>query len=299
MDELVDVEGRQIKLTNLDKILWPKERITKAELLTYYVTVAPFMLPFIRNRPLSVYRFPHGVEGGLSFVQKNWQHIPNWVKTFPIASERGKKVVNYVLCNDLPSLVWLANMTAIEINQFLASIPKVDNHDLVLFDLDPKYPADFTQALKVAHAIHLTLKELGLKHLVKTSGSDGIHLLVSVKARYGIEQIRDFVKRVGDLIASLMPKVATISRDPTEQAGKVYVDYRQNGLRMLIAATFCVRPLPGAPVSFPLDPEKLEEEGLTPSDYTLRSITEKPSLLEKFDLGPPQSLEKALHAVGM
>lgn len=299
MDELVEVEGREIKLTNLGKVLWQKEAITKAELLSYYVTAAPFLLPFIRNRPLSVYRFPHGVEGGLSFVQKNWQYLPNWVKTFEIESERGQKLVNYILCNDLPTLVWLANMTAIEINQFLASLPKVDNHDLVLFDLDPKYPADFNQAREVAYAIHLTLKELRLKHAAKTSGSDGIHILVSVKPRYAIETIRDFVKRVGDLIASLMPKVATTSRDPREQAGRVYIDYRQNGLRMLIAAPLSVRPLPGAPVSFPLQLKDLGDDELNPADYTLRRISESPSLLRPFDLGVQQSLKKALKAVSL
>lgn len=299
MDELVEVEGREIKLTNLDKVLWQKEKITKAELLSYYVSVAPFLLPLIQNRPLSVYRFPHGVEGGLAFVQKNWQHLPSWVKTFMIESERGKKIVNYILCSDLPTLVWLANMTAIEINQFLASVPKVDNHDLILFDLDPKYPADFDQAREVAYAIHLTLKELGLKHSAKTSGSDGIHILVSVKPRYEIEKIRDFVKRVGDLIVSLMPKLATTSRDPREQAGRIYIDYRQNGLRMLIAAPFSVRPLPTAPVSFPLQLEDLSDEKLTPANYTLRRIIEKPSLLQPIDLGTPQNIEKALEAVGL
>jgi bifunctional non-homologous end joining protein LigD len=299
MEELVEVEGREIKLTHLDKILWQKERITKAELLSYYVTVAPFLLPIIRNRPLSVYRFPHGVGGGLSFVQKNWQHLPNWVKTFTIESERGKKLVNYILCSDLPTLVWLANMTAIEINQFLASVPKIDNHDLILFDLDPKYPADFNQAREVAYAIHLTLKELGLKHSAKTSGSDGIHILVSVKPQYEIEKIRDFVKRVGDLVASLMPKLATTSRDPREQAGRIYIDYRQNGLRMLIAAPFSVRPLPAAPVSFPLQLDDLSDEALSPANYTLRRILEKPSLLQPLNFGKPQSLKKALRAVGL
>jgi len=299
MDELVEVEGREIKLTNLDKVLWEKEQITKAELLSYYVSAAPFLLPFIRNRPLSVYRFPHGVEGGLSFVQKNWEHLPDWVKTFQIESERGKKLVNYVLCSDLPTLVWLANMTVIEINQFLATVPNVDNHDLVLFDLDPKYPADFSQAREVAYAIHLTLKELGLKHTAKTSGSDGIHLLISVKPLYEIEKIRGFVKRVGDLIASLMPKLATTSRDPREQAGRVYIDYRQNGLRMLIASPFSVRPLPDAPVSFPLQLKDLEDDQLTPTAYTLKRITETPSLLRPFELGTPQSLLRAFKSVGL
>ncbi len=295
----MEVEGREIKLTHLDKVLWQKEKITKAELLSYYVTAAPYMLPVIRDRPLSVYRFPHGVEGGLSFVQKNWQHFPDWVKTFKIESERGKKLVNYVLCKDLPTLVWLANMTAIEINQFLAAIPNVDNHDLILFDLDPKYPADFSQAREVAYAIHLALKELGLKHSAKTSGSDGIHILISVKPKYEINRIRDFVKRVGDLVASLMPKLATTSRDPREQAGRIYVDYHQNGLRMLIAAPFSVRPLPAAPVSFPLQLEDLSDEELTPTKYTLRQISEKPSILQPFDLGTPQNLEKALQALGL
>ena len=296
---MVEVEGREIRLSHLDKVLWQEERITKAELLSYYVSVAPYLLPVIRNRPLSVYRFPHGVEGGLSFVQKNWLHLPSWVKTFTIESERGKKLVNYILCSDLPTLVWLANMTAIEINQFLASAPNVDNHDLLLFDLDPKYPADFNQAREVAYAIHLTLKELGLKHSAKTSGSDGIHLLIPIKPQYDIEKIREFVKRVGDLVASLMPKLATTSRDPREQAGRIYIDYRQNGLRMLIAAPFSVRPLPAAPVSFPLQLEDLSNEELTPTNYTLRQITEKPSILQPFDLGTPQNLKKAFQAVGL
>ncbi len=299
MSETVEVEGREILLTHLDKVLWEREKITKAELIHYYATIASHMLPFLRDRPLSVSRFPHGIEGGLSFVQKNWPHKPDWVKAYPIKSESGKKVVNYVVCNDLPTLIWLANMTAVEINQFFSRIPKVDHPDTVLFDFDPKYPAEFAQAKEVAYAVHVSLRELGLEHMIKTSGSDGLHILVPVKPHYSEDKIRSFVKRVGDIVESLMPRKLTTSTNPSDQAGKIYLDYRQNGLRRVIASPFSVRPLPGAPVSFPVKPEALLDSAMKPENFSLRFVPKLTAKRKPERPVAPQSLEKAFGSVGL
>ncbi|HLE64490.1 MAG TPA: DNA polymerase domain-containing protein, partial [Candidatus Bathyarchaeia archaeon] len=210
-EEIVEVDGRKIALSNLDKLMWKREGITKADLIHYYVTVAPRMVPLIRNRPLMLYRFPHGVSDK-AFVQKDWPHHPAWLKTVSIKSDKPGKVVRYAVCNDQATLVWLANMACVEINQFLSSLPKYDWHDMVLVDLDPYPPAEFEDAVEIAESFHAALNQMKLRHMIKTSGAEGIHFLIPTMPKYTIEVIRRFVLLIGVLLEELVPKKVTTSR---------------------------------------------------------------------------------------
>lgn len=300
--EVVEVSGRNVHLTNLDKPLWIKEGITKGDVIEYYASVAPQMLKFLRDRPLMLNRFPHGIGVGKPFVQKDWPHHPPWVQTVNVqAHGQVKKIVRHVVCNDEATLVWLADMACLEINQFLSSGPDYEKHDLLLIDLDPHAPAGFAEAVEIGLTVHSALDHMHLRHLLKTSGHDGLHFLVPIIPKYGIEVIRRFVYLLGVLIEGLLPKIATTSRKENQRVGKVYIDYYQNGLFRTIAAPYSLRPTPGAPASFPLKPEALKKKRLDPAQFNIRNIPDmvrKGSVVE-FDFGDRQRLEPAFKELGV
>jgi len=297
--EIVEVDGRKISLSNLDKPMWKREGVTKADVIQYYLGVADRMVPLIRDRPLMLNRFPHGVPGK-SFVQKDWPNHPSWVKIAKVRSHSLNKFVRHVVCNDKATLIWLADMACLEINQFLSSAPKTDWHNLVLVDLDPYPPAEFEDAVEIATAVHSALVEMRLRHMIKTSGADGFHFLIPVVPKYSIETIRRFVLLLGILLEDLAPKMVSTSRNRADRIGKVYVDFFQNGLQKTVAAPFTLRPGPGAPVSFPLDPKRLSTR-FQPADFNIRTV---PGLLKgggvpAFDPRPDQLLEPAFAEMGV
>jgi len=299
LDEIVEVDGQKIVLSNLDKLMWKREGVTKADVIQYYSGVAARMIPLIRNRPLMLNRFPHGVPGK-SFVQKDWPNHPSWVKIAKVRSHSQNKFVRHVVCNDVATLVWLADMACLEINQFLSSAPRTDWHDLVLVDLDPYPPAEFEDAVEIARAVDSALREMRLRHMIKTSGADGFHFLIPVVPKYSIETIRRFVLLLGILLEDLVPKKVSTSRNRTDRIGKVYVDFFQNGLQKTVAAAFTVRPAPGAPVSFPLDPKRLNTR-FEPADFSIRTVPEilKREGVPEFDPRPDQLLEPAFAEMGV
>lgn len=294
----MQVGGRKIVLSNLDKPMWKREGITKADVIQYYATVAPRMVPLIRNRPLMLNRFPHGFPGK-SFVQKDWPSHPNWVRIAPVKSHSVKRSVRHIVADDEATLVWLADMACLEINEFLSTAPRTDWHDLVLVDLDPYPPSEFEDAVEIAETVHTALVQMKLRHLIKTSGSEGFHFLIPIVPKYSIETIRRFVLLLGILLEELVPKKVSTSRNRADRVGKIYIDYFQNGLQKTIAAPFTLRPLPGAPVSFPLEAKDLKKR-FQPGDFNIRTVTE---ILEKrgppeFDPSPNQMLETAFAELG-
>ena len=299
VEEVVEVDGRKIALSNLDKLLWKREGVTKADVIQYYSGVARRMIPLIRDRPLMLNRFPHGVPGK-SFVQKDWPNHPSWVKIAKVRSHSLNKFVRHVVCDDKATLVWLADMACLEINQFLSTVPRTDWHDLVLVDLDPYPPAEFEDAVEIARAVHSALVEMRLRHMIKTSGADGFHFLIPIVPKYSIETIRRFVLLLGILLEDLVPKRVSTSRNRADRIGKVYVDFFQNGLQKTVAAPFTLRPEPGAPVSFPLDPKRLDTR-FQPSDFNIRTV---PGILKRegvpeFDPRPDQLLGPAFAEMGV
>ena len=299
VEEIVEVDGRKITLSNLDKLMWKKEGISKADVIQYYSGVAEKMIPLIKNRPLMLNRFPHGVPGK-SFVQKDWPNHPALVEIVKVRSESLNKSVRHVVCNDKATLIWLADMACLEINQFLSSAPKTDWHDLVLVDLDPYPPAEFEDAVQIARAVHSALVEMRLRHMIKTSGADGFHFLIPVVPKYSIETIRRFVLLIGILLEDLAPNKVSTSRNRADRIGKVYIDFFQNGLQKTVAAPFTLRPEPGAPVSFPLDPKKLDTR-FQPSEFNIRTVPEilKRDGVPVFDPRPDQLLEPAFAEMGV
>jgi len=297
--DIVEVGGWKITLSNLDKLLWRREKISKADVIQYYAAVASRMVPLVKNRPLMLNRFPHGVPGK-SFVQKDWPNHPSWVSVAQVQSHSLNKSVRHVVCNDEATLIWLADMACLEINQFLSTVPRTDWHDMVLVDLDPYSPASFEDAMEIAEAVHSALVEMKLRHLIKTSGADGFHFLIPIVPKYPIETIRKFVLMIGVLMEDLAPRKVSTSRNRADRVGKVYVDFFQNGLQKTVAAPFTLRPLPGAPVSFPIDPKRLKTH-FKPEEFNLFTVPEilKKGGVSEFDISPDQTLDGAFRELGV
>ena len=293
-EQVVHVEGRKLKLSNLDKVLCPEGRITKAEVIKYYAEFAPYITAFVKDRPLMVKRYPHGIPGEF-FVQKHFSHVPSWVKRFSFKS------AEYILCNNLPTLVWLANLAAIEINHMLARHSAITKHDLVLIDLDPHPPATFKHAVTTARGVATVLERIELDFLLKTSGADGIHFFIPIKPRYSVEKIRRFVYAIGKLVEKADPKLATVSTRADRKKGHVYIDFLQNGIEKTITAPLSIRALPNAPVSYPLTLKQLDNRRLSPSAFTVRSAARKgPALRRMLQLSElSQDLDMAFGKLGI
>jgi len=290
----VRVEGRELKLSNLEKVFWPDDGITKAEVIKYYADMGRYIITFLKNRPIMALRYPQGIDQE-HFVQKHFTHVPSWVQLFSFKSE------HYVLCNDLPTLVWLGNLAAIEINHMLAKSPTVTRHDLVLIDLDPHAPAGFNQARVVARGVATLLEKLELDFLLKTSGADGIHFFIPVRRQYSVEKIRRFVYAIGKLVENADPKLATVSTRADRKAGHVYIDFLQNALEKTITAALSIRALPKAPVSFPLAVRQLDDSKLSPKDFTVRKAPKNsPALKHMLRVGAlEQSLDESFSKLGI
>src|SRR5437016_8927935 len=279
--------------------MWKREDVTKADVIQYYSSVADRMIPLIKNRPLMLNRFPHGVPGK-SFVQKDWPNHPSWVKIAKVRSHSLNKSVRHVVCDDKATLVFLTDFACLEINQFLSTAPRTDWPDLVVVDLDPYPPAEFEDAVEIARAVDSALVEMRLRHMIKTSGANGFHFLIPIVPKYSIETIRRFVLLLGILLEDLAPTKVSTSRNRADRAGRVYVDFFQNGLQKTVAAPFTLRPEPGAPVSFPLDAKRLDTR-FQPSDFNIRTV---PGILKRygvpvFDPRRDQLLERAFAEMGV
>jgi bifunctional non-homologous end joining protein LigD len=270
------VAQTQVKVTNPKKVFWPDEGYTKADLIDYYVAVAPFLLPYLSERPVVLTRYPDGI-AGKSFFQKDApEFVPAWVRTERIYSKDAEREIDYFIVDDVETLRYVINLGTIPLHLWSARLGSLDRPDWLILDLDPK-GAPFADVVKVARQLHRILEELGLPNYVKTSGATGLHILVPLGARYTHEEARTFGRLLGLLGMEAAPDIATLARPILAREGKVYIDFAQNGHGRTIVAPFSVRPLPGAPASCPLRWEQVTAH-LDPSRFTIKTL---PSYIEK------------------
>ncbi|HKX33677.1 MAG TPA: non-homologous end-joining DNA ligase [Blastocatellia bacterium] len=268
----LNLGGHAVEVTNLDKIYWPKEKITKGDLIRYYLRIGKTILPYLKDRPAILKRYPNGIEGK-AFYQHNVTSAPGFVNTHPLANEQGG-TVNYVIFTDLASLIYTINLGAISQHPWLSRIGSFDHPDFVVFDLDPK-GAPFGNVLKVARLMKNALDEMKLKSFVKTSGSSGIHVFIPIKRGYTFEQTMKWAELVAKDVASRNPKIATVERRLSErESAQVYVDWQQNARGKSIAAPYTVRPTPKATVSAPVRWEDVEA-GFKLTDFTIETMPER------------------------
>ena len=274
-------EPDELELSNLDKTFWPEEGYTKGDLVTYYRTIAPWLLPYLRDRPLVLTRYPDGIEGK-SFFQKNAPDFaPDWIRTEAVWSEGSERDIRYFVVDDPTSLVYLANLATIPLHVWASRIADLEHPDWCLIDLDPK-EAPFEDVVALALETRGLCQEIGLPAYVKTSGSTGLHVKIPMGGLLTHDETRSLGELLARVVAAGRPDIATLVRDPARREGKVYLDYVQNGRGRLVVAPYSVRPRPGATVSTPLRWDELEA-GASTGDFTIRTVPER---LERIDADP-------------
>jgi bifunctional non-homologous end joining protein LigD len=260
----------RVRITNAGKVFWPQQGYTKGDLIAYYEAVAPLLLPYLRDRPVVLTRYPDGI-GGKSFFQKDAPPFaPTWVRTARIYSQDAGREIAYIIVNDVETLRYVANLGTIPLHIWASRLGSLERPDWLVLDLDPK-DAPFAACVAVARALHRMLEELDLPHYVKTSGASGLHLLVPLGARYTYEEARTFARLLALLAVEAAPAIATLARPLAARGGRVYVDVGQNGHGRTIVAPFSLRPIPGAPASCPLRWSEVTA-ALTPARFTLATV---------------------------
>jgi bifunctional non-homologous end joining protein LigD len=285
------IGGHEVKFSNLSKLYWPDDKIQKRELINYYYQVAPFILPYLENRPLSLNRFPNGIKGK-SFYQKDVTgKVPDWIETTPYVSEGENK--NFMLCNEEATLLYMANLGAIDVNPWNSRIETPDNPDWCLLDLDPDTTNTFEQVIETAQAIKRLLDSLNVPSYCKTSGSTGLHIYIPLGAKYSYDQCQLFAEWIAGQVQHQLPDFTSVERMTRNRKGKLYIDYLQNRPKATLAAPYSVRPKPGATVSMPLHWDEVKK-GLQLRDFTIYNAIDriqregdlfKPVLGKGIDLG--------------
>ena len=283
--EEVEVEeepiDRSVHITNRDKVFWPGEGYTKGDLIDYYEAVAPWLLPWLEDRPLVLTRYPDGIDGK-SFYQKDAPGFtPDWIRVERMWSDTTEREISYFVADCVESLVYLANMGTIPLHIYHSRTEAIEQPDWCVLDLDPK-EAPFKDVLAVARAIHELCEEIELPNFVKTSGSTGLHILLPLANQFTFEQSRILGELLGRVIVTRLPDICTITRNPSKRDGKVYIDYLQNGSGKLIAGTYCVRPKAGAPVSMPITWDEVNSR-LKPDKLTIKNALRR---MKKWDEDP-------------
>jgi len=262
--------------TNLDKVFWPREGYTKADLIEFYRAIAPWLLPFLEDRPLVLTRYPDGIEGKSFFQKDAPAYAHDFVRTVRMWSAESQRELNYFVCDGEASLLYIANMAAIPLHVWGSRVATLEMPDWCILDLDPK-DAPFEHVVTVARAIHAMCDEIALPCFVKTSGSTGLHVLVPLGRQCTFEQARTLGGLLARVVAAELPDIATITRQVSKRDGRVYLDYVQNGHGRLLAAPYSVRPVPGALVSAPLAWSEVGPK-LSLAQFTIRTM---PARMEK------------------
>jgi bifunctional non-homologous end joining protein LigD len=291
----VKVGSRVVSLTNLDKVYWPDEGYTKGDLVKYYFEVAKYILPYLKDRPLIMKRYPNGITGSF-FHQHDVNEAPDYVRTVTLHVEEGHEV-DYIVGDDTATLLYMANLGAIERHPWHSRVRNIDRPDWFVFDLDPQ-GVEWSEICDVALSCKEILDGLGLDSYAKTSGSRGIHVYVPIKPAYSYKQIADFAERVAMLIEHENKTVATLERSlKKRKKARIYLDHMQNARGKSVVAPYSVRPKAGATVSAPLEWDEVKRKRVTIADFTIKTMMER--LKRQGDLFKPvlsnrQSLEKAI-----
>ena len=283
-------------LTNPQKVFWPKEGYTKADLFQYYEKIAPFILPHLKGRPLSLNRFPNGI-GKPGFYHKDaGENVPSFVDVFKVKSESNNKIIDYIVCNNIYTLLYLSNLGCVDMNPWNSTTKKITHPTWMVIDIDPSSKNKFTQVVDTALATKEVLDRAGVDSYCKTSGATGLHVYVPLNNRYEYEQVKDFAHLIASMVNDIVPDFTTLERSLIKRKGRIYIDFLQNRRGQTLASPYSVRPVPGASVSTPLDWKEVNHK-LDPGNYTIKNILkriEKKGDLFKPVLGKGASLEKAV-----
>lgn len=259
MDSTIEIQGRQLKLSNLEKVLYPAAGFTKQQIIDYYARIAPAMLPHLKDRPLTRKRYPNGVDEEFFYEKNAPQHRPDWVKTVPIWSEGNHRMVHYILANDLPTLIWLANLAAIELHPSLSLAKDVTCPSMMVFDLDPGPPANIVLCCRVGLWLREIFEHFGLQSFPKTSGSKGLQIYVPLNTATSYDETKTFAHALAQLLEHEHPDMVVSDMKKQIRTGKVFVDWSQNDEHKTTVAVYSLRARERPTVSTPVTWEEVEQ----------------------------------------
>lgn len=265
------MERTNVEITNPQKIIFPQDGITKGELVEYYRRIAPRMLPYLRGRPLSMQRYPSGLDSRGFFQQHASDYFPDWIKTVTVPKEGG--TVRHVVCDNEATLVYLANQAMVTPHAWLSRADQPDNPDQLVFDLDPS-GAEFAEVKAAARAVKQLLDDLDLPAFVKTTGSRGLHVAVPLDRRDNFDRVRAFARSLAEKLVETAPDRWTIEQRKDKRHARVFIDTNRNAYAQTVAPAFAVRSRAGAPVSMPITWEDLDRRELSPDGWTIRNAFE-------------------------
>ncbi len=276
---------QEVKLTNQNKIYFPKDELTKGDVVAYYQSISSFILPHLKDRPQSMNRFPNGIDG-MSFYQKDAaDETPDWVQTEEIFSESNERNISYILCNNAATMAYLNNLGCIDLNVWTSRIKNLENPDYLVLDLDPSEKNTFDDVIETALTVKKILDIAEIQGYPKTSGSSGIHIYIPMGAKYSFDQVKDFGHILMQMVQRELPDLTTLERSLQKRdKGKIYLDYLQNRRGQTLASVYSIRPKNGAPVSMPLEWKEVKP-GLKPTDWNIENA--KARLEKKGDLFKP------------
>ncbi|GGW84034.1 DNA ligase D [Salegentibacter mishustinae] len=272
--EILEIDGIEVPFTNLDKMYWPDSGFRKYDLIDYYIQVSEVMLPYLKDRPQNLHRHPNGIKKQGFYQKDNEGNLPDWVATTEIYSESSEKDIDYLLCQNEATLLYMANLGCIEINPWNSRIDNLDNPDYTVIDLDPSDKNTFDEVIEVAQAAKEVMDLAKIEGFCKTSGSSGLHIYIPLGGNYNYEEARDFTKLLCYYIAEKVPKITSMDRAKKKRKDKIYLDYLQNRRGQTLASVYCARPKPGAPVSAPLEWKEVKS-GLKILDFNIKNMSQR------------------------
>ncbi|MGB5943395.1 MAG: DNA ligase D [Leeuwenhoekiella sp.] len=272
----LEVGGHMVSFSNLVKVYWPDSGFTKYDLIDYYLQVADVMLPYLKDRPQSLHRHPNGINSD-SFYQKDNENLPAWIDSVEIFSKSSDRNINYLLCQNEATLLYMANLGCIEINPWNSRVGQLEHPDFAIIDLDPSDKNSFEEVITVAQTVKEVLDQAEIRGFCKTSGSSGLHIYLPLAAQYTYEEARNFTKLLCLFVQEKVPEITSMTRAVKARKGKIYLDYLQNRKGLTLAAPYCVRPKDGATVSAPLQWDEVKK-GLRIQDFTIKTM---PNRLQK------------------
>jgi bifunctional non-homologous end joining protein LigD len=267
-----EVEGKRVRLTHLDKLMWPADQLSKRDLIAHYVRVAPVLLPYLHDRPLSMQMFPDGIDGNHFWRKDKPSHAPDWIESW---TYHGEKTKDYIVVNDLATLVWVANAASIDLHPWHSRIDEPQHPDWAVFDLDPAEGATFESVITIARLTSVALDHYGLHSVLKTTGQTGLQIYVPIRRGPDYGEVRGWVEGVARAIGRIVPELVSWEWSVKARTGRVRIDYTQNIINKTLNAPYTVRAVPRAPVSAPITWAELDDPALRPDRWTVSTIADR------------------------
>lgn len=294
--ETIKAGKANVVVTNRQKIFWPKEKYTKGDVIDYYNRMSGYILPYIKGRPLSLKRNPNGINDPGFFHKDAGENAPAYVDVFKVRSESNNKIIDYIVCNNTATLIYLANLGCIEINPWNSTTKKIANPTWMVIDIDPSDKNKFAEVVDTALAVKMILDKAGAASYCKTSGASGLHIYIPLKNKYDYDTVKDFAHIIAAMAQEQVPSFTSLERSLSKRGPKIYIDWLQNRTGQTLACAYSIRPKPGATVSTPLAWKEVNHQ-LHPSQFTMLNIEAR--VKKKGDLFAPVlkesvSIEKAL-----